>query len=232
MGNAFCLDPSCFVTLQRLDDTLKVLEEMKKIGPFSTVYIPTDVYDVIVLDIEQKFLKLPSVLEGWLRSDIKKNVTNMNQHQKESYRSIMQRLLEKFQPKPAKFVAEDISKLGTESIHREDVINMFGRIKGKILFEIMAVSSRFNAKIIAFGRKTASLVSKLGITIIESPSRLKHELKRRQGIRTGLVIMLFAMGMQEIQSFINTYQLENFPLSLASAVSLAAFGVWMIGDGT
>lgn len=231
MENAFCLDPSCFVTHQRLDDTLKVLREMKKIGSISAVYVPTDIYDVIILDLEQKFLKLPSVLEGWLRSDIEKNITNMNQNQKENYRSIMQKLLEEFQPKSAKFDVENISKLGTESIHREDVINMFGRIKGKILFEIMAVSSQFNSKIIAFGRKTASLISKLGITIIESPSRFKHELKRRQGIRTSLVIMLFAMGMQEIQSFINTYQLDNFPLTLVSTISLAAFGVWMIGDG-
>lgn len=232
MENSFCLDPSCFVTLQRLDDTLKVLEEMKKIGSISSVYVPTDIYRVIILDLEQKFLKLPYVLEGWMRSDIEKNVTNMNQSQKENYRSVMQRLLKEFQLEPAKFVTGNISKLGIESIHREDVINMFGRISGNILFEVMATSSQINAKIIAFGRKTASLVRKLGVTIIESPSRLKHELKERKGIRTGLVIMLFAMGMQEIQSFINTYQLENFPLSLASAASLAAFGVLMIGDGT
>jgi hypothetical protein len=205
---------------------------MKKIGSIDSVYVPTDIYDVIILDLEQKFLKLPSVLEGWLRPDIEKNVTSMNRSQKENYRSIMQKILEEFQPIPAKFVVGNVSKLGTESIHKEDVINVFGRIKGRIMFEIMAVSSQFNAKIIAFGRKTASLVSKLGITIIESPSRLKHELKERHGIRTGLVIMLFAMGMQEVQNFINTYQLENFPLSLASTTSLAAFGVWMIGDGT
>ena len=71
---------------------------MKKKGSLETAYVSIDIYEIIILELEQKFLKLPSVLEGWFRSDIKKNVINMNQNQKESYRSVMQGLLEKFDP--------------------------------------------------------------------------------------------------------------------------------------
>ena len=87
------------------------------------------------------------------------------------------------------------------------------------------------AKIIAFGRKTVRFLRKLKITTIESTSKLKHEIKTNRGIQTGLIIMLFAMGLPEIQEFINSLQLESFPLLLTSTVSLGAFGVLMIGDG-
>jgi len=230
-GNEFCLDPSCFVTLQRLDDTLKVLEEIENVDPFSTVYIPTNIYDVIIREPEQKFRELPSVLEGWLMLNPEKDVRGMSEEQKQNYKNIMQRILGKFQPVPAKTVADDIEKLGTESIHREDVIDLFGRIKGKIVFEIAAVSSRVKAKIIAFGRKTASLLSKLKVTVIEAPSKLKHQIKKRKGIATSLMIMLFAMSLPEVQEFINVYQLDPFPFTLASTTVLGAFGVLMIGNG-
>ena len=82
-----------------------------------------------------------------------------------------------------------------------------------------------------FGRKTATLLSKLKVTVIEASSKLKHEIKTNKGIQTGLVIMLFAMGLPEIQEFINVYQLDSFPFALTSTALLGAFGVLMIGNG-
>lgn len=229
--NVFCLDPSCFVTLQRLEDTLKTLDELTKTESHVEVYIPTDIYDTVILEPEQKFRRLPSVIEEWLLLNPKNDIREMSEKQRSNYVNIMKEILGKFQPIAAKTVVDGITKLGAESIHRNDVVDLFGTIKGKIIFEIMAVSANLKAKIIGFGRKTATLLSKLKVTVIEASSKLKHEIKTNRGIQTGLVIMLFAMGLPEVQEFINVYQLDSFPFTLASTASLGAFGVFMIGNG-
>lgn len=210
---------------------MKTLDELAKTEPHVEVYIPTDIYYTIILEPEQKFRELPSVIEEWLLLNPKNDIREMSEKQRSNYVDTMREILEKFQPTAAKTVVEGITKLGTESIHREDVIELFGRIKGKIVFEIMTVSTNLKAKIIGFDRKTASLLSKLKVTVIEASSKLKHEIKTNRRIQTGLVIMLFAMGLSEVQEFINTFQLDPFPFALTSTASLGAFGVLMIGNG-
>lgn len=226
-----CLDPSCFVTLQRLEDTLKTLDELTRKEPQAEIYIPTDIYDVIMLEPKLKFRELPSVIKEWLLLYSKDDIRGMGDEQKGKYVDTMREILGRFRPSPAKIVADDIKKLGTESIHRGDVIDLFGNIRGKILFEVMTVSSKLNAKIVAFSRKTASFLRKMKITIIESSSKIKHEIKTNRGIQTGLLIMLFAMGLSEVQEFVNDFRLEPFPFALTSTASLSAFGVLMIGNG-
>ena len=228
--NTFCLDPSCFVTLQRLEDTMKSLEELTKESKFK-VYIPTDVYQTIMLQPEEKFEKLPKVIKDWLLLDQKKDIREMSREHKDRYVSVMRNILNNFKPVSVKNVADNIQKLGTESIHRKDVLNLFGEVRGKILFEIMTVSSRFKAKIIAFGRKTSKFLRQLRITTIEATSKLKHKIKEKRGIVTAMVIMQFAMNLTLIQEFINTYQLDQFPFLLTETASLGAFGVLMIGNG-
>lgn len=230
--NTFCLDPSCFVTLQRLNDSLKTLNEFTNREPHIEVYIPTNIYDVIILEPELKFKKLPSVIKEWLMLNPENDIRGMNKERKNEYVRIMREIIEKFRPISAKTVADNITKLGVESIHRENVIELFGSIKGKILFEIMTVSSNFKAKIIAFSHKTASLLNKLKITVIESSSKLKHEIKTNRRIQTGLLIMLFSMGLPEVQEFINIYKLDPFPFTVASTTALGAFGVLIIGNGS
>jgi len=228
--NTFCLDPSCFVTLQRLEDTMNSLEELTKESKFK-VYIPADVYKTIILQPEDKFEKLPKVIKDWLLLDPKKDIRVMNEDHKDRYVSVMRKILGNFHPISVEKVADNIQKLGTESIHRSDVLDLFGKVKGTMLFEMMAVSSRFKAKIIAFGRKTSRFLRQLRITTIEATSKLKHKIKEKRGIVTAMVIMQFAMNLTLIQEFINTYQLDPFPFLLTETASLGAFGVLMIGNG-
>lgn len=230
MENAFCLDPSCFVTLPRLNDTLSALEELTKNQTSQRVYIPSEIYDVVILEPEQKFQKLPKVVKGWLTFSPRHDIRGMGSSDKEKYVSIMRKILQRFEPVPIRDVAKNITKLGKESIHLDDLLEKLGE-KARKIFEMMAVSSRFKAKIISFGQKTESFLREIKITVIKSSSKLKRQIKNNRGIRTSIAIMLFSMSLPEVQQFINVFQLDPFPFTLASTASLGAFGVLMIGDG-
>lgn len=209
---------------------MKTLDELTKESQCK-IYIPTDVYNTIMLHPEEKFKKLPDIINDWLLLNPKNDIRGMDGNQKSKYVSIMRDILGKFKPVSADNVADNIEKLGTKSIYRNNVLDLFGRIKGKILFEIMTVSSNLQAKIVAFGRRTSVFLRQLKITTVESTSKLKHKIKEKKGIVTTLVIMQFAMNMTLIREFIDTYQLEPFPFLLTETVALGAFGVLMIGNG-
>lgn len=63
---SFCLDPSCFISLDILNNTLKVVEVCKN---NYELFVPSDIYNIIILELEEKFKKFPVIIREWLKSN-------------------------------------------------------------------------------------------------------------------------------------------------------------------
>jgi len=222
----FCLDPSCFVSLNGLKDTKEVLDELSSTKPIFTVCIPTQIYNTIILPPEQKFQELPSVIDEWFDEE-KSNVKNIDYKSREDYVFLMRDLLDRYRPIPITNLIDDVKKIGKDSIYRDDVIKKFRNI-GKTLFEILAVSSERNATIIGFGEKTVSFIKKLGSIIKKGKSKFKGRIKSVRGIGSALVFMHFFMDMDKVNQFLHDYQISDLPLTTTEIITL---GLLIIGNG-
>jgi hypothetical protein len=57
--NNYCLDASCFSSLEKLKDTLNVLNTLKSYADRIVLNIPKQVYDIIILPPDDKFREHP-----------------------------------------------------------------------------------------------------------------------------------------------------------------------------
>lgn len=228
-SDVFCLDPSCFTSLNRWKDTLEVLEELQTIHSSITVYLSSELYYTIMLQPEEKFSQLLITLEEWLSPRQKHVMREFDNVQKDEYVETTRKFISKYNPKKASILVEGVKKIGTESIHLEDVIAIFGVTTGQMLFEIMALSaSQTTAKIISFGKRTSSLISRLGTPIISARSDFKHKIKDKKKIRSALGFMIFVMSTDSVHKFMQNYQIQNLPLTIQE---IGTAGLLFIADG-
>jgi len=229
--NIICLDPSCFTSLEKLRDTKHFLDEICNDNKFLKVYIPTEINKTINLLPEMKFQKLPLIIEDWIVKDDPDNISTMIQIAKNDYVNIMREILYLHNPKPVDQLVGNIKKTGTNSLHLDDLITKFGESKGKILFEIAAISNEYQARIIAFGEKTASLFSTIGTKILKGISNLKKEIKTKARIRTPLNIMMyFFVPAEPIYKFIEEFQIQGIEGLLLDPKIVTPLGWFLIAN--
>lgn len=227
--NIFCLDPTCFTSLDELRDAINVLDEFSADNRELIVYMPTRIRRAIDQNLDRKFIELLNLTEKWITEDIPTNIKRLNYEEKLQYREFILYFLDKYKPKDADSFVGKIRKLGTESIYRDAVIEKYGPIIGEIVFEMLAISSKRNAKIIGFGDKTKSLISGLGITTSEGKSNVKEILRRKRKIRLALKISLFVMTVTAINHFTQQYQIDDMPLPTIFG-DIGSTGLFLIGD--
>ena len=201
-----CLDPSCFVSLENLKNVSNLLHEFNQ-NKFHVI-IPTNVYDVIILQPDEKFANLPSILNDWLKEE--NHINKMTKFERDEYVNTMRNLLMTYQPSPAKGFVRDLEKIGDKSIYKNSLIEKLGRITGEILFEVMTVSSEYKAQIVALGEKTFDLMQKMGTEVKRGVSKTKKELKNRARIRTPLLIAMLFMEGHGMLEFIQSFEIEGF----------------------
>ena len=146
-----CADPSCFVSLKNQTEFLKIIDyENESRCTSITIVIPTLIYDALQKQPKEKFPLLESILNDWSKTDdgIKFGIL-----EKSRYVNNTRKLLNNFHVKPAKYLTDDIEKLGSNSIYPKDVKEKLGAITGDIIFEIMATSYTAESSIVAFGTK-------------------------------------------------------------------------------
>ncbi len=229
-NDVFFLDPTCFTSLDELRDALSVLDELSENNARLIVYVPTRIRSAIEFNLDRKLKELSNLAEQWITLDISNNIKRLNEEEKLQYRELIIYFLNKYKPKSAGSLVGDIRKLGTQSIYRDAVIEKYGSIIGDTVFEMLAVSSEKNAKIIGFGDKTTSLVSDLNIPTIEGKSGFKEKLRKRKKIVLPLKIALFSMTTAPITLFVQQLQIENILLSVILS-SIGSTGLFIIGDG-
>jgi hypothetical protein len=227
--NVFCLDPSCFTSLKRWKETLEVLDELRNIHSSVIVYISSELYDTIMLPPKEKFERLPITLKKWLSPLQYSNMIMLNERDKDEYVYTTRKFIQEYDHRKAGSSVGDIRKIGNESIYLDDVITAFGMTAGTILFEMMALSSsQIQAKIISFGKRTSSLISRLGTPIMSARSALKHRIKDNKNIRGVLGFMIFAINTDSVHQFMQNYQILNLPLALHD---VGTAGLLFIADG-
>lgn len=231
----FCLDPSCFISLETLEDTFSTLKVIRQLEGDAIIYLPTNLYDTVMLDPEAKFRKLPSLVSEWIYPGNHTIITELDSEGRERYVSVMRQILSTFTIQSFSYIGESKTgddKIGNESIHLKDLVTKFRKDVANILFDMLSLSVDLKSKIISFGNKTIELVRKIGTVVREGRSEFKIKLKDKAGIKRGLKIMQCFMALPFVHDFLKQYQIPIDVSTLApEAVAIASFGLLIIGDG-
>jgi hypothetical protein len=204
LGDYLCLDPSCFVSLENWKNTRNLLEQSEFRGYH--IVIPDRVYDAIQYEPPQKFKKLDNILRDWNFKVI--------ESEQDEYVRITRFMLQKYFLIPSSHYLGGLEKIGKDSIEIDLLIQRFGEITGKILFEVMAVSWKYEAKIIAFSEQTFDFMKKIGTEVKRGNSPIKAKLKEKAGILIPLLIGQLFMDRYGVMDFVKNYQIEGIPLPL------------------
>jgi len=211
------VDPSPFISAKRIDGLIKILETLSSNLQETKVRVilPTYLYQELSTIMHEKHPKLMAdILKAWmplLPRDLLKT-TAYGLAVDPSYLREVTRLFELFRPIPAEEFASNIDKLGEKSIGRDELIDEFGEIVGKIIFELMAVSDRLRAVIIGFTERTANLISKYRGTVVKTHSKFKHSIKKNSGVRWGLRITGIVLSLESLSYFQQLLQMPDLPV--------------------
>lgn len=229
MSEIICLDPSCFISLERLRDTKNFLDEFSGSNELK-IYIPTEINRTVNLQPNMKFQKLPTLIEDWLE-DEQYDIRKINQVEKNEYVNIMRQILYQYYPKPVDELIGNLKKTGTNSLYLDQLIERFGKSRGKIMFEIAAISNEYKAKIIAFGEKTVSLFINFGTKSFRGISEIKKKIKDKARIKTPLNIMMYYfVPAESIYKFIHDFQIQGIE-GLLNPTLLIPLGYFLIANG-
>lgn len=226
--NSYCLDASCFSSLEKLKDTLNLLNTLKTYADRMVLNIPKQVYDIIILPPDDKFRELPTHISEWIDDEDEKRITSLDTRARQEYVQIMQTILNTFEVRYPSFISEGITEIGNESIHLRDLITKFGKNAGEILFEELISSWELKSKIICFGKRTIELLRKFGTKIVEGRSKFKRKVKEKAKIKGGLKFMMLFMSITAVQQFVRDYQID---INLADLTTFLGIGLLIIGDG-
>lgn len=225
--NVFCLDPSCFTSLDNLGDTLDVLQEFEEMNGSLTVCVPTEIYHTVMLEPKEKFAKLPYVLRDWLNPNNNNEVISLDDFQQDKYVKIMRTILADFKVVTTDSLVENVRRIGEQSIFYDDVIAKLGGSIGIIIFQMLATSYTHNGTIIAFGSRTSTFVRDAGISIKEDYSEFKRRIKKKRGIRGLLKIMRLVMNPTVLTAILASFGMQQD----VNIVNDLTNGLLVIADG-
>jgi len=207
-----CLDPSCFTSLENLKDTVEILRQPE--FQDHHVIMSEAMYQVINYEPNRKFRELPILINDWLDPHDKKDLMQMTESEKDQYVETTRQFLYQYMPSPSIGYMGDLKKIGKDSIELDSLIHHFKEKTGKILFDILAVSWKYQAKIIAFSERTFDLMKQIGTKIEKGRSFIKQKLKERSYIKTALVIAILYMDTYKITDFIHDFQIQGILLPI------------------
>jgi len=224
--NVFCIDASCFLSLQKQRDLLRVIRELRKENPYTLeIYIPNHIYDTILLPPEKKFLRLKEILKDWKESNTDLEFEDIEM---EEYVNNTRHFLSEYKPKPVPEEISNMEKIGTESIYKKDLLEKFGTILADIMWETVSVSEKLGARVISFGEKTISFISKLGSKIRKGYSKRKKRIKHKSEIASQLRFWIFSMISETAAAaFIHEFQID-LPFIPLTQIPL---GLLIVADG-
>lgn len=228
------LDPSLFTSVSRLKDALKVLNTLKKefdrnsIEKYATratvkIVLPSNLIDdfqALLAGSEPKNLYV--IYKAWLPFYPKDHIRAIVNHQRtdREYLETLDILFKEYLPIAARECVENIEQIGARSIKREKVEQKLGRIVGQIAFELIAVSYKFGAWIVGFGRRVYTMLSRLGVKIRESKSSLKKFVKRHSHVRRTLRIAGYVIASDAAKILMASLGLPELPVSRDIGIGL------------
>lgn len=224
--NVVCLDPSCFTSLNNLNDTLSVLYEFKETTGALTVCVPTEIHETILKEPREKFARLPNVLIHWFQTN-ELNVEDLNESQQNRYVAIMRTILSDFRVISTESIVGNVRKIGEHSILYDEVIRKLGEAVGITIFQMLATSFIHDGTIIAFGNRTSVLVRNAGVSIKEGYSEFKRVIKKKKGISGILKLMRLVMSPTVFNAIMAYYGMQQD----ANIANDLTNGLLIIADG-
>lgn len=215
------LDPSLFTSIDKLKDSHRILQMLKKYfaenysGPMKVV-MPSDLFVELDGIIKGKTPEmLGKILKIWLPFYPKDHIEALVKYfaTDDRYRNALNRLFVDFSPAPAQEYVRDVEKIGVESIHRGETVQQLGEIAGKIVFETLAVSHKLKALVVAFGKRTFNMCKRIGVKVREEVSKFKRMIKSHANVRRALRIAGYAFTLDSFQALIAQLGLPNLPFS-------------------
>jgi hypothetical protein len=234
------VDPSVFVSFQKLDDAFKAMESLVQptvcsVQKANTV-IPSDLYVALVSIFKEEktdatFQTLKEIFSKWLpfydRNHIEPIVKELLTD--ENYRKSVQRFFAAFKPINGKEYTSNQDRIGEKTIHLKEAVTRFGETVGHVVFELLALSEKLKGVIISFGQRLANMAGKLGITVMTVHSRYKNEIKKKGKIKYLLRLSLYAVSRQSLRTLLTDLQISNLDVNLAA--DIAGLGIFVLADG-
>jgi len=225
------LDPSLFTSIGRLKDSHKILQALKQhFHPAAMkVVLPSHIFNEFDGILKgRKPEMLGKILETWLPFYPKDHIEALVKHfaTDSKYREALKRLFDDYSPVSAQEYVGDVEKLGRESIHRERIKEELGDIVGKIIFETLAVSQKLKALVIAFGKRTFDLSSRMEVRVKEGVSEFKRMIKRHTNVRRALRIAGYVLSFDIARELMRLLGLPDLPFPKD-----VGLGLILVADG-
>jgi len=221
------LDPSLFTSVDRLKDARRVLEALRK-GSLRIV-LPSSLFDDFkALLMGKNPEHLHEIYKAWLPLYPRDHIEAIVKQQSidRIYLNNLDALFKDYSPIAARDYVENMERVGEKSVWRERVQQKLGPVVGRIAFELIAVSYRLSAWVIGFGRRVYTFLSRVGIKVHESKSRLKKEIKKHSKIRRTLRIAGYAIASDTAKALMVSLGLPPIPLSRDIGL-----GMILVADG-
>lgn len=225
-------DPSSFISINRLRDAIKVLVTYRyyAIKYLHRVYglkviLPTNLYKILRNILEKHEIESIKIFKRWSPFTSKEDISK--QIQNDEYIKTLKYFFDYFKPQSAYIHIQDVEKLGSESIFKKDVIKKLGQEIGHIIFDILAVSSKFRALLISFGNSTTNFIRRIGTTIFEGHSKFKQHIKRHTNTRKMLKFIIYTFSSDTIRQFIKDFELIDANI----VADISRVGMLVIADG-
>jgi len=220
------IDPSFFLYKNRLTEISLVLNRLKI--KKSKIVLPSGLKPLFktkglefTYDLNQLFKKW-----GYRKRKSERDFENVLQDPK--YVNLLKKFKEEFSPIFADEIVGDVEKLGQQSILKNEVIDKLGRVKGNVVFELMAVCEEKTGIIISYNKKTISFIRKLLTPVLEGTSMVKHNIIQLDGFPKYLLFIGTYFSNEIVNNFINEFDIVGIPLPI-SIIGNSGFGI--VADG-
>jgi hypothetical protein len=224
-----------------MDEIFRVLTGLSQPRIDSTgkisVTIPSDLYNVLYSAIrgrkleEREFEVAEEIFSQWLpfydRYHVKLIVKQL--FSDPHYLEILKRFFESFRPTNGLEYIKNQDKIGEETVYLRNLVEKFGAVIGRVVFELLALSHKLRGMIISFGQRLATMLRKTKMTVVMVHSAFKEKMKQHSRIRSALRISLYAISTESLRKLVNDLQIYGLDLNLA--VDIAGLGIFVVADG-
>lgn len=228
------LDISSFTSPNRLNDLLQVLKIIKQdiIGTKPRIVMPSYLFYELSLFIKAKEMpqKLVEVFNAWHPSYSSVRVAELVRGLSNNleYLEMLKEFFLEYNPIPASEYVGNFDQIGEQTLYRKSLREQFGDVVGDIVFELLAVSHKLKAIIIAFGERFASLAYQAGIVLVKAKSRYKQVLKQKANVKRALRVMGYALSFQATSEMIDLLEL---PIYFEIHTTDIGLGLILLADG-
>jgi hypothetical protein len=146
----------------------------------------------------------------------------------EDYRRLARTFYQNHQIVSASKYVGDLDQVGSETIHKKDVIQKLGKTLGSIFFQIIAASHKMKAPIVAFNDRLIYLAHRIRMYIEFHKSEFKKRIRKNANVKYTLRIIGVIASLNEIAAVAAQI---GVPAEIELHLNTVGVGLLLVADG-